>query len=314
MLQPQQLQHAQSFYLHETLNNSCYYSTQNLSAAAAAAATATAVGVSVVVERVGNISSNKSNNNIGIDSECDSLDGCVLHTLQAHELQQHVQPASVRLRHSTPLMQHRQLQQQQQQQQLRPRLDSNASAASLYQSFGTQRGNRNNNNRNNNNSNNNNNNIGNIRLSNSAESIQYATRRPNIISNPNTSSNPNSSNNNNNTRRLLINVPRQYPLRSSLRRHKEKQIGGSQSNSSNSISNEQLTSNPTTAATVAAGGATPLNKPLLLVGLLPGAEQPPSVRNSIADCGSLDYDSMDTMEHQLSVECSTSLSFKAPRL
>ncbi|XP_043071541.1 uncharacterized protein LOC6556661 isoform X1 [Drosophila grimshawi] len=158
------------------------------------------------------------------------------------------------------------------------------------------------------------NSVGNIRLSNSAESIQYATRRPNIISNPNTSSNPNSSNNNNNTRRLLINVPRQYPLRSSLRRHKEKQIGGSQSNSSNSISNEQLTSNPTTAATVAAGGATPLNKPLLLVGLLPGAEQPPSVRNSIADCGSLDYDSMDTMEHQLSVECSTSLSFKAPRL
>ncbi|XP_064545289.1 uncharacterized protein LOC135433225 isoform X1 [Drosophila montana] len=153
------------------------------------------------------------------------------------------------------------------------------------------------------------NSVGNIRLSNSAESIQYTARRPNnIISNPNTSSNPSS-----NARRLLINVPRQYPLRSSLRRHKEKQIGGSQSNSSNSISNEQLTGGTTTAATVAAGAA-PLNKPLLLVGLLPGAEQPPSVRNSIADCGSLDYDKMDTMEHQLSVECSTTLSFKPPRL
>ncbi|EDW70775.1 uncharacterized protein RhoGAP71E isoform X2 [Drosophila virilis] len=153
------------------------------------------------------------------------------------------------------------------------------------------------------------NSVGNIRLSNSAESIQYTTRRPNnIISNPNSSSNPSS-----NARRLLINVPRQYPLRSSLRRHKEKQIGGSQSNSSNSISNEQLTGGATTAAAVAAGAA-PLNKPLLLVGLLPGAEQPPSVRNSIADCGSLDYDKMDTMEHQLSVECSTTLSFKPPRL
>ncbi|XP_030566667.1 uncharacterized protein LOC115766784 isoform X2 [Drosophila novamexicana] len=153
------------------------------------------------------------------------------------------------------------------------------------------------------------NSVGNIRLSNSAESIQYTARRPNnIISNTNSSSNPSS-----NARRLLINVPRQYPLRSSLRRHKEKQIGGSQSNSSNSISNEQLTGGATTAATVAAGAAS-LNKPLLLVGLLPGAEQPPSVRNSIADCGSLDYDKMDTMEHQLSVECSTTLSFKPPRL
>ncbi|XP_017863085.1 PREDICTED: uncharacterized protein LOC108613843 isoform X5 [Drosophila arizonae] len=166
--------------------------------------------------------------------------------------------------------------------------------------------------------------LGNIRLSNSAESIQYATRRPNIVGNPNSSniniiSSSSISNPNSNTRRLLINVPRQYPLRSSLRRHKEKQIGGSQSNSSNSISNEQLTGSTAPAATV--GGATaaaaagvPLNKPLLLVGLLPGAEQPPSVRNSIADCGSHDYDKMDTMEHQLSLECSTTLSFKPPRL
>ncbi|XP_017863080.1 PREDICTED: uncharacterized protein LOC108613843 isoform X1 [Drosophila arizonae] len=168
------------------------------------------------------------------------------------------------------------------------------------------------------------NSVGNIRLSNSAESIQYATRRPNIVGNPNSSniniiSSSSISNPNSNTRRLLINVPRQYPLRSSLRRHKEKQIGGSQSNSSNSISNEQLTGSTAPAATV--GGATaaaaagvPLNKPLLLVGLLPGAEQPPSVRNSIADCGSHDYDKMDTMEHQLSLECSTTLSFKPPRL
>lgn len=63
---------------------------------------------------------------------------------------------------------------------------------------------------------------------------------------------------------------------------------------------------------------TPLNKPLLLVGLLPGAEQPPSVRNSIADCGvgiGLDYDKMDTMEHQLDLDCcSTTLTFKPPRL
>ncbi|XP_060652217.1 LOW QUALITY PROTEIN: uncharacterized protein LOC132788708 [Drosophila nasuta] len=161
------------------------------------------------------------------------------------------------------------------------------------------------------------NSVGNIRLSNSAESIQYASRRPNISlgGNPNSGGNNSSIiNPSSNTRRLLINVPRQYPLRSSLRRHKEKQIGGSQSNSSNSISNEQLTGNVAggTAATVAAA---PLNKPLLLVGMLPGAEQPPSVRNSIADCGSIDYDKMDTMEHQLSVECNTTQhSFKPPRL
>ncbi|XP_075159544.1 rho GTPase activating protein at 71E isoform X3 [Haematobia irritans] len=50
--------------------------------------------------------------------------------------------------------------------------------------------------------------VGNIRLSNSAESVQYPVRRPS-------------------TRRILLgaNIPRQYPLRSSLRRHKEKQIG-----------------------------------------------------------------------------------------
>lgn len=164
--------------------------------------------------------------------------------------------------------------------------------------------------------------VGNIRLSNSAESIQYAARR----NNPNSSNiivgsginNSNSGSGGVNPRRLLMNVPRQYPLRSSLRRHKEKQIGGgSQSNSSNSISNEQLTGSGNTVGAATAAGGTPLNKPVLLVGLLPGAEQPPSVRNSIADCGvgvGLDYDKMDTMEHQLGLECSTTLSFKPPRL
>ncbi|XP_017843450.1 uncharacterized protein LOC108600406 isoform X3 [Drosophila busckii] len=168
--------------------------------------------------------------------------------------------------------------------------------------------------------------LGNIRLSNSAESIQYASRRPTsnnnsinpnaiISSNPSNNSNSSSSNNTNNTRRLLINVPRQYPLRSSLRRHKEKQFGGSQSNSSNSISNEQLTSSSAAGGGAATSVGAPLNKPLLLVGRLPGAEQPPSVRNSIADCGLVsDYDKMDTLEPQASVECSTTLSFKPPRL
>ncbi|KAL9901827.1 uncharacterized protein LOC119632613 isoform X7 [Glossina fuscipes] len=50
--------------------------------------------------------------------------------------------------------------------------------------------------------------LGNIRLSNSAESVQYIHKRPS-------------------TRRILLgaNIPRQYPLRSSLKRHKEKQVG-----------------------------------------------------------------------------------------
>ncbi|KAL9909566.1 rho GTPase activating protein at 71E isoform 2-T3 [Glossina fuscipes fuscipes] len=53
-----------------------------------------------------------------------------------------------------------------------------------------------------------NNYVGNIRLSNSAESVQYIHKRPS-------------------TRRILLgaNIPRQYPLRSSLKRHKEKQVG-----------------------------------------------------------------------------------------
>ncbi|XP_016999169.2 uncharacterized protein RhoGAP71E isoform X1 [Drosophila takahashii] len=154
------------------------------------------------------------------------------------------------------------------------------------------------------------NSVGNIRLSNSAESIQYAARRPvaSLGLNPglggatNTTHNPT-------TRRLLINVPRQY--RSSLRRNKEKQIGGnSQSNSSNSLGSDQLTGNPGSVGGSAGGIGVPvLNKPLLMVGLLPGAEQPPSVRNSIAECGISTPDAMD-----VGVECSTTLSFKPPRL
>ncbi|XP_032573312.1 uncharacterized protein LOC6605800 isoform X5 [Drosophila sechellia] len=155
--------------------------------------------------------------------------------------------------------------------------------------------------------------LGNIRLSNSAESIQYAARRPvaslglnpslgGAITTINTTSTHNPT-----TRRLLINVPRQY--RSSLRRNKEKQIGGnSQSNSSNSLGSDQLTGNAGAAAGSAVGVPV-LNKPLLMLGLLPGAEQPPSVRNSIAECGISTPDAMD-----VGMECSTTLSFKPPRL
>ncbi|XP_036670414.3 rho GTPase-activating protein gacU isoform X1 [Drosophila suzukii] len=152
------------------------------------------------------------------------------------------------------------------------------------------------------------NSVGNIRLSNSAESIQYAARRPvaSLGLNPGLGG-VTSTTHNPTTRRLLINVPRQY--RSSLRRNKEKQIGGnSQSNSSNSLGSDQLTGNPG-AVGGSAGGVSVLNKPLLMVGLLPGAEQPPSVRNSIAECGISTPDAMD-----VGVECSTTLSFKPPRL
>ncbi|XP_039967265.1 uncharacterized protein LOC120779129 isoform X4 [Bactrocera tryoni] len=101
--------------------------------------------------------------------------------------------------------------------------------------------------------------LGNIRLSNSAESIQYpatTARRPS-------------------TRRLIgVNVPRQYPMRSSLRRNREKQVGSSNTinGSGNSVSdsNSLLTSN---VGTVGAAG-----------GMLPVGTAPPSVRNSIAEC------------------------------
>ncbi|XP_017034195.1 uncharacterized protein RhoGAP71E isoform X4 [Drosophila kikkawai] len=165
--------------------------------------------------------------------------------------------------------------------------------------------------------------LGNIRLSNSAESIQYAAgRRPvtSLALNPSlglgggATTNTTISHNPTTTRRLLINVPRQY--RSSLRRNKEKQIGcgggNSQSNSSNSLGSDQLTGNNPGSA-----GASVLNKPLLMVGLLPGAEQPPSVRNSIAECGiSTMSQDEDNSDHRMDVglECTTTLSFKPPRL
>ncbi|XP_017100377.2 uncharacterized protein RhoGAP71E isoform X4 [Drosophila bipectinata] len=154
--------------------------------------------------------------------------------------------------------------------------------------------------------------LGNIRLSNSAESIQYAARRPHASNIASLQINPTlggaTNTHNPTTRRLLINVPRQY--RSSLRRNKEKQIGGnSQSNSSNSLGSDQLTGNPGAAT---ADGYQAINKPLLMVGLLPGAEQPPSVRNSIAECGMSTIDASEQMD--VGVECSTTLSFKPPRL
>ncbi|XP_054085991.1 rho GTPase-activating protein gacT isoform X4 [Zeugodacus cucurbitae] len=101
--------------------------------------------------------------------------------------------------------------------------------------------------------------VGNIRLSNSAESIQYpatTARRPS-------------------TRRLIgVNVPRQYPLRSSLRRNREKQVGSG--NTINGSGNSVTDSNGLLTTNVGAvGGAG---------GMLPVATAPPSVRNSIAEC------------------------------
>ncbi|XP_054085994.1 uncharacterized protein LOC105214780 isoform X7 [Zeugodacus cucurbitae] len=101
--------------------------------------------------------------------------------------------------------------------------------------------------------------LGNIRLSNSAESIQYpatTARRPS-------------------TRRLIgVNVPRQYPLRSSLRRNREKQVGSG--NTINGSGNSVTDSNGLLTTNVGAvGGAG---------GMLPVATAPPSVRNSIAEC------------------------------
>ncbi|SPP89736.1 uncharacterized protein LOC117591248 isoform X2 [Drosophila guanche] len=154
------------------------------------------------------------------------------------------------------------------------------------------------------------NSVGNICLSNSAESIQYASRRSHA-----TNVNSSLGGQHNLTRRLLINVPRQY--RSSLRRNKEKQIGGySQSNSSNSLGSDKLTgagARPGISGSVNQA----LNRPpLLIVGLLQAAEQPSSVHNSMAECDGSDGNRfrMDTLEHQLAVEGSTTLSFKPPRL
>nr|XP_036226680.1 uncharacterized protein LOC106624145 isoform X6 [Bactrocera oleae] len=101
--------------------------------------------------------------------------------------------------------------------------------------------------------------LGNIRLSNSAESIQYpltTARRPS-------------------TRRLIgVNVPRQYPLRSSLRRNREKQVGSG--NTTNGSGNSVTDNNGLLTEIVGTVGA--------VRGMLPVATAPPSVRNSIAEC------------------------------
>ncbi|XP_065359306.1 uncharacterized protein RhoGAP71E isoform X7 [Calliphora vicina] len=78
--------------------------------------------------------------------------------------------------------------------------------------------------------------LGNIRLSNSAESVQCPARRPS-------------------TRRILLgaNIPRQYPLRSSLRRHKEKQKGTNNNNASSSNSSSRPKSTGATAGSAAGG-------------------------------------------------------------
>ncbi|XP_065359301.1 putative uncharacterized protein DDB_G0277255 isoform X2 [Calliphora vicina] len=78
--------------------------------------------------------------------------------------------------------------------------------------------------------------VGNIRLSNSAESVQCPARRPS-------------------TRRILLgaNIPRQYPLRSSLRRHKEKQKGTNNNNASSSNSSSRPKSTGATAGSAAGG-------------------------------------------------------------
>ncbi|XP_037932718.1 uncharacterized protein LOC119667489 isoform X3 [Teleopsis dalmanni] len=100
------------------------------------------------------------------------------------------------------------------------------------------------------------NSVGNIRLSNSAESVQCPPRRL-----------------------IGVNVPRQYPLRSSLRRNREKQIGSNSSGGSN------------------------------------GNNAVSSVRNSIAEC----CNNIVAMQNNILTptfpyEGGTTITFKAPRV
>lgn len=83
--------------------------------------------------------------------------------------------------------------------------------------------------------------VGNVRLSNSAESVQYPARRPS-------------------TRRILLgaNIPRQYPLRSSLRRHKERQKG---TNNNNNATSPNSCTRPKSTTDVVAAGETFLGNP-----------------------------------------------------
>uniref|UniRef100_A0A6P4ENB3 Ras-interacting protein RIP3-like isoform X1 n=1 Tax=Drosophila rhopaloa TaxID=1041015 RepID=A0A6P4ENB3_DRORH len=93
-----------AFYLHEPLDNTCYYSSHCLNR----------LQPVVVVQEEPRLVE-------VTDSDGDSLDGGGQHTLQAHELQQHVEPrqaAMLLLRHSTPQQQRR-----------------SSMATSLYQSF-----------------------------------------------------------------------------------------------------------------------------------------------------------------------------------
>lgn len=94
-------------YLHEPLSNTCYYSSSQC---------LNRLPPVVVVREDQQLTEVTDS-----DGDGDSLDGGVLHTLQAHELQHHVEPrqaAMLLLRHSTPQQQHR-----------------SSMASSLYQSF-----------------------------------------------------------------------------------------------------------------------------------------------------------------------------------
>ena len=108
--------------------------------------------------------------------------------------------------------------------------------------------------------------VGNIRLSNSAESVHNPAARRSS------------------TRRLLgTSVPRQYPLRSSLRRNKEKQAGNTLSAGSSSGNN--IGDSAASAAAVNTAAAN--SSSTITVTLLPASSShPPTVpfRNSIAEC------------------------------
>ncbi|XP_019891255.1 uncharacterized protein LOC101889804 isoform X3 [Musca domestica] len=117
--------------------------------------------------------------------------------------------------------------------------------------------------------------VGNIRLSNSAESVQYPVRRPS-------------------TRRILLgaNIPRQYPLRSSLRRHKEKQVGNNSCTSSSSSSNNNGPASTSPRPVSTAGG------------FLMGSSSTSDALAAGSECCSSSMDSNTT----------ATLTFKAPRV
>lgn len=131
--------------------------------------------------------------------------------------------------------------------------------------------------------------VGNIRLSNSAESVQYPARRPS-------------------TRRILLgaNIPRQYPLRSSLRRHKEKQKGTSSvsnNNNNNASSSSSSTSRPKSTGSTASTVATATGVAASGGGLI---TQGGFLSNSNSEGLSTTSNECCSME--------SSITFKAPRL